>query len=162
MKNEARARDELECQSRRFNLDISGLQQRADEDCKAIVAKVMSHIGSPHGIETVDVAHRKKSGALIVRFTTRTVRDDVYQRRFNLKGSKARDIEGFQGENNIYINESLTFERSRTMKDIRDRIKIIDPHRRQYTLRSDNGRIKLLTDGRSYFINSMADFEKLL
>ena len=84
----------------------------------------MEVAGAMHGEEAIDIAHRKAAGGFIVRFHSRSVRDEVYDRRFQLQGKSSLDLgKDFTVKNDLYINESLTFDRSVLMKQVRDRLK---------------------------------------
>ena len=70
-----------------------------------------------YGEADIDMAHRKMAGGIIVRFHSRTVRNDVYDKRFNLQGKTSLDLGlGFTKKNDLYLNESLTFDRSVLLK----------------------------------------------
>ena len=128
---ESRKRDNHEANSRLFNLEISGvpsLEGETWDDCKQIVGEVMKLVGSEYGEEEVDVAHRKAAGGIIALFKSRTVRNEVYSKRFSLVGKTAKNVarrfmrvEG--RDNDLYINESLTFDGSKMMKICRDKLK---------------------------------------
>ena len=65
--------------------------------------------------DDVDVAHRLKSKLkippIIVLFHSRTKWDNFYHQRKQLKTVTLKDLDlGFQEDNAIFINESLTFE----------------------------------------------------
>ena len=98
VKAEALKRDDLENQQRRYNVELSGFPKVEGEDCRVVVADLMRHLGCKNGIDSVDVAHRKMSGGIIARFSTRSARDELYQRRFDLKNRKVGDIQGYQGD----------------------------------------------------------------
>ena len=121
---ESAKRDQLENQDRKYNLEISGVPITKDEDPKELVAKVMEVAGAMHGEDAIDIAHRKAAGGIIALFHSRSVRDEVYDRRFNLQGKSSLDLgKNFTVKNDLYINESLTFDRSVLMKQVRDRLK---------------------------------------
>ena len=68
------------------------------------------------------------SGSMIVRFKSREQRDYVYLKRFNLIGKTSANL-GFDLPtlgNPIYVNENLSFKRSRLMKSMRDRLKFLN------------------------------------
>ena len=131
LEHESKMRDALEANSRKINLELSGIPKSENEtpaDCKSHVGKVLTLMGSENGVECVDVAHRKRAGGIIIKFKTRDQRNEVFLKRFNLVGKTSLDL-GFKlpsKGNPIYVNESLTFDRSSLMKDIRDRLKIIN------------------------------------
>ena len=124
--------------------------------------------GSESAADTVDVAHRKASGGMIVCFKHRTARDEVYAKRFGLQGKSSRDLGFLQPTrgNFIYINESLTFDRSVLMKKVRDCLadenegKMKDEN---IKIRTRSGKIKVQDTNKNYkFVNNMDDLENLL
>ena len=87
VEKEAVLRDDNEANSRLQSLEISGIPKKEGEtyaDCKRNSAAVLALLGSENDIKAIDVAHRKMSGAMIVRFKSREQRDEVYLKRFNL------------------------------------------------------------------------------
>ena len=78
------------------------------------VLEIMKLMGSQNDDSAIDVAHRKMAGSIIAKFNMRSKRDEVYEKRFALKDISSIDL-GFAVPakgNPIYVNESLTFERS--------------------------------------------------
>ena len=66
----------------------------------------MKLIGSENNVDAIDMAHRKMSGAIIARLKIRTQRDELYNKRFTLKGVTSCDL-GFRlpaKGNKIFIN----------------------------------------------------------
>ena len=108
----------------------------------------MGLIGSENDAKAIDVAHRKASGAMIVRFKSREQRDQVYLKRFNLIGKTSAEL-GFDlptPGNPIYINENLSFERARLMKAMRDRVKVLNEgvsKDDRIKLKSEQGKLKV-------------------
>ena len=117
--------DELEQYDRRQNLELQGVPEMPNEDVTQITMKLASSIGVDLDKEEISIAHRlpqkkrigktrssndKKHPTIIVRFVSRTKRNEIYARRF-----KAKDVETFPVENmeNLYINENLTQRRKR-------------------------------------------------
>ena len=153
--HEAEMRDANEANSRLINLKFSGIPKSEGEtraQCKEHVAKVLALIGSENGIDAIDVAHRKLVGGIIARFRSRCQRDEVYLKRFNLIGKSSKDL-GFQlpvNGNFIYINESLSFDRSKLMKAIRDKLKIVNEGK------GKDVRVKAKTAGGSILVQNHA------
>ena len=131
LERESEMRDNMEANGRLINLELSGIPKKEgekDSDCKAYVGEVMKLIGSENDVSAVDVAHRKYAGGIIIKFKSRDQRNEVYLKRFNLVGKTSLNL-GFElpeKGNDLYLNESLSFDRSRLMKDIRDRLKILN------------------------------------
>ena len=91
------------------------------------VLDIMKLMGSQNDDSAIDVAHRKMAGSIIARFNTRSQRDEVYKKRFALKDISSIDL-GLAVPakgNPIYVNESLTFERSKIMADVRKKLKLL-------------------------------------
>ena len=118
VKRESVLRDDNENNSRKYNLEFSGVPKDTDEQRhmpRKYVADIMKLMGSQNTDSAIDVAHRKMAGSIIARFNTRAQRDEVYEKRFALKDITSIDL-GFDVPvkgNPIYVNESLTFERSK-------------------------------------------------
>ena len=71
--------------------------------------------------DCLDIAHRKKNGQIICRFTSRKARDTVYGLRRQLRNKTATEY-GFKPSSpsaKLYINESLTFFNSQVARDAR-------------------------------------------
>ena len=170
---QSRMRDESEQNGRMQNLEISGvpkLQGESDDDCKTIVGEVMSLIGSRFGEDDVDVAHRKMAGGIIVRFMSRTVRNEVYLKRFKLVGKKASNIaprfkrtDG--AANEIYINENLSYDRALLMKHCRDRVKPLNAgvgKEQRIKTKTTGGKIKVQgQDGNFVKIKTLGDLDQI-
>ena len=138
-------RDNLENQDRKYNLEFSGVPKKEDENPKQLVNKIMKAVGVNESIDTIDIAHRKMAGGIIARFKTRTVRDEVYGKRFALVGKSSRSL-GFTEDFQLYINESLTFDRSQLMKFVRDEVKTFNlnlPKERKLKVKTLHGVIKV-------------------
>ena len=170
LEHEAEMRDALEANGRLINLEISGvpkLEGETRDKCKEHVAKVMALVGSENDKSAIDVAHRKAGGGLIVKFKFREQRDEVYSKRFNLQGKTSLDL-GFElpdKGNDLYLNESLSFDRSKLMKGIRDKLKILNAGKSKETrikAKTANGVVKVQSRSGDYVpIHSMRHFENL-
>ena len=166
---EATKRDENEAVNRKLCLEINGIPQSPTEtrdDCKANVAKVMKLLGMPaDASNSIDDAHRKMGGGMIVKFNTRTDAQKLFALRFNLRGKTSAELDGYAHlpGNDLYINESLTIDRSRLRAQVSQKVKIFNQDREK------DDRIKLSSsDGVVSFTNrhgkwvkcrSMADFD---
>ena len=114
------ARDELEAQQRRYNLVVSGIVKvDEDEDCKAIANAFFVKLLPSYQRRSLDICHRTASGSLICRFVTRSARDSIFALRKTLKDRTTSDfgLPNNDIKNKIYINESLTFLRSRIFRE---------------------------------------------
>jgi len=170
LERESEMRDALETNTRKIYLELSGIPKKeneTDNDCKEAVGKLLTLIGSENGKECVDVAHRKYAGGIIIKFKSREQRNEVYSKRFNLFGKTSREL-GFdlpEKGNPLYLNESLSFDRSCLMKDIRDRLKILNIGKSKETrirAKTDNGVIKVQDRAGNYQkISKMIHFNVL-
>ena len=154
-----RAHDSLDNNCRKYNLEISGIPGDENEDrdeCKKIAAKVFTLIGSPLTKANIDVAHRLKSGGvIIVRFKSRTDQDAVYKLRSKLKAYTTKDL-GYQlpiEGNKIFLNESLTFERRKLLGEIHARMKPINRGRDKdsfFKVVTSGGKIRVMDKYRKF------------
>ena len=102
----------LEQYGRRAMLEISGIPRCEEEDVEEIVLAVCNKIGvdlQPSEIETAHRLSNKESANIIALLSSRKRRNEIFQRRSNLKGVTTRDI-GIttRASSKIYVNESLT------------------------------------------------------
>ena len=99
-----------------------------------------------------DVAHRKRAGGTIVRFTSRRACGEVYDKRFGLKGLCATAF-GSERRSQIYLNESLTFDTACLMKQVRDKTRVYnnalgaDQQAMKAVVRMERGVIKIKMPG---------------
>ena len=154
LRREALARDDLEAQARRLCLNVSGFAEVEGENPKAIMYAIYDFLGITQDRSTVDIAHRTFSKNLIFRFSTRTARDAVYSQRRKFENIKAEEL-GFKSSSKpgVYINESLSRERSMLMREARARQKIFNVGKegdQRAKLHSDNGIIKMKVPGSPY------------
>ena len=97
----------------------------------------------------------------------KTQRDEVFDKRFSLKGITSCDL-GFslpaKGKT-IFINESLTFEQSKLMAEVRRKLKIVNEGRdkdNKLGSKSVGGRLRIMKENREYVaITSLDDFHKI-
>jgi len=111
------ALDEQEQYIRRDCLEIRGVPTSSSEDTNEIVKNIGSLVDVCIEDKDISISHRIKSGTsvispIIVKFTRRGVRDDLYKARTKLKNITSGNLGlGRQGENKIFIQESLTSSR---------------------------------------------------
>ena len=170
---QGKMRDENEQNSRMVNLEISGVPQlegETDDDCKELAGKVMALVGSKYSVDDVDDAHRKMAGGLIVRFMSRTVRKEVYEKRFELIGKKAKDLaprfRRVDGKDDqLYINENLSYDRSKLMKFCREKLKPLNEGAAKddrIKMKTVRGVIKVQNSSGNFIkVKSFADFKRL-
>ena len=173
MAEESRKRDESEQNGRLINLEISGVPQlegETEEDCKKIVGEIMKLVGSAYTQADVDVAHRKYAGGLICKLKSRSVRNEFYSKRFALQSKKAKDIaprfEGVDGsDSDLYLNENLSYDRSKLMKYVRDKVRPLNdgvPKDDRIKVKTERGIVKVQNSTGNYTkIKNFSDFTRL-
>ena len=156
VKCEASLLDKNENSSRKYNLEFSGVPKDIDEQRdmpRKYVFDIMKLMGSQNDDSAIDVAHRKMAGSIIARFNTQSQRDEVYEKRFDLKEISSINL-GFAVPakgNPIYENESLTFQRSKIMEDVRKKLKLLNEGRDKTTRfksKSSGGRLLVMKTNR--------------
>ena len=95
---------------------------------------------------------------MIVKFTDRTTRDQLYANRVNLKNKSSKDI-GFQNETSIQLNESLSFDTKGLLYEVRKKCKALAYKK----IIMDNGIIKVKVDNNTKWkkIENYGDLEAL-
>ena len=170
LRPEAFKRDNSENISRKQCLEFSGvpkLPTEKKEDPKKYVALIMALAGSTNTVEAIDDAHRKMGGGIIARFKSREQRNEVYERCFVLNGHTSAELLGFENitSESLYMNVSLIFYRSKLMKCVRDKLKILNrgvPKGQMIKSKTEGGFIKVQNVGGNYIkILSMDDFDRL-
>ena len=98
-------------------LEISGIPVKKGESCKQLVLEVAKLMNVNISIADIDIAHRLRRGNIIIVFTSRQVRDDMWFNKRNLKGLTIRNL-GLEPQNDaygkalkgsIFLQEALTF-----------------------------------------------------
>ncbi|XP_077981844.1 uncharacterized protein LOC144436857 [Glandiceps talaboti] len=108
--------------NRRTNLEVSCVPEKDGEDVIGTVISIFKKTNPAIDENDIDIAHRigvqnKRGNAaaattqtrprpIIVRFTTRKSRNEVYDNRKKLKNTNAKDF-GLDSTAKIYINENL-------------------------------------------------------
>ena len=87
-------------------IEISGIPDEQNEDCIELAHQVRKLAAVDIKQKKIEIAHRIKNGDIIVKFTDRPARDQLYANRLNLKSKSIKDID-FHNETSIYLNESL-------------------------------------------------------
>ena len=119
--------DNTEQYSRRANLRVSGLPEAADEGedtDEKVLAMINEKMGRApplqrHHLERSHRVGRKGDGrgpprAIIVRFTSERLRDEVYRARSRLKAHNTE-----RRDQQLYINDDLTARRAKLAYDTR-------------------------------------------
>ena len=157
-------REALEANGRKINMEIAGIPEEEGEDPKALVAKVMTLVGSTTPPEAIDVAHRKFNREMIVKFRTRHERDEVYDKRFALGGKTSLNL-GFRTKKLLFFNENLSIEKGQLLHEVREYMKPINEGRNKETyfkIKTVNGFIKVMNAARKYMpINDMNELERM-
>ena len=115
----------LEQYGRREMINISGIPRTNNEDTDEIVFNITDQLGLDLYLDDIEVSHRtssKDNAPIIVKFNSRRTRDEVWNLRYKLKNIKASDI-GFDSNNSIYFNESLTEHNRSIFKTAWDNLK---------------------------------------
>ena len=170
MKEEAKLRDDVDYNNRKYNLEMPGIPIVEKEDPSKPIQycrKMMELVGATSSTEALDIAHRKFNGGIIMRFKTRAARDEVYDKRFNLKSVTSIDF-GFAHPikgNLIFLNESLSHDRSILMQQIRIKMKLINQERSKedrFKMHSVNGRVRVMDQQKEWrTVTSTAEFDRL-
>ena len=90
-------------------IEISGIPHEQNEDCIELAHQVCKIAAVDIEKKKIKIAHRIKNGDIMVKFTDRPTRDQLYANRVNLKNKSIKDI-GFHNETSIYLYESLSFD----------------------------------------------------
>lgn len=128
-------------------------------------------MGAEGAAKSIHDAHRKMIGQMIVRFKDRESRNNVYNKRFMLTEKSSNDVpelptrlegEGFD----LYLNKSLTLDRSRLAKRICDSLKQINrrlPKERKIKFKMAGGNLFCENNFKSRYvqIRSWTDFEMI-
>ena len=99
-------RNSFEQYGRREMTEISSIPHEQNEDCIELAHQVCKLAAVDIKKKKIEIAHRIKNGNIIVKFTDRPARDQLYANRLNLKNKSIKDID-FHNETSIYLNESL-------------------------------------------------------
>jgi hypothetical protein len=99
--------------ARNRNIEISGLQEKADEDLNLIMTKMAETLNIQFDVEDIDVMHRvptRSTGPpkIIVQFKTRTTREKwLEKRRQPITSTQILDGVRPEENNRVYINRHL-------------------------------------------------------
>ncbi|XP_066932691.1 uncharacterized protein [Clytia hemisphaerica] len=118
--------NDLEQYGRREMINISGVPRKNNENTDNIVLDIANKIGVELEVKHIAASHRtssKRTAPIIVKFTSRRYRNQMWEARWNLKNVKTTEI-GFNENNSIYFNESLTDYNRKIFKQAWDKLKI--------------------------------------
>ena len=108
-------------------VEINNIPFTTDENLESVItdiAKKGMKLDHFNYKQNVDVAHRLNSKLpippIILIFNSRSMREEFYQSRKQLKNIKLRDINpNYEGNNVICINESLTIKNADLFRKVR-------------------------------------------
>ena len=108
--------DDLERYSRKYNLEIHGIPEKAEVNLAEQVITLGNALSVKIRRNDIDICHRMFTGRnrskprpIIVRFKSYRTKKEVYGARKSLKNQNMGHI--FQGADIVYINENLTRRR---------------------------------------------------
>jgi Na+/phosphate symporter len=121
--------DTMEQQARLYNIEIANLPERRDENLTNIIEKIGGIIKHPVSASEVVSVHRvphfdKKDTRpknIIVRFTTKILRDNFIQAAKGNKYLKSDQLAVGGTTRNVYINEHLTAKNKQIFRLCRER-----------------------------------------
>ena len=160
--------DQMEQYSRRECLEITGVPRQTGESTNRITQEISSLMGLDLTENDISVSHRlpdtrKQHDRMIVKFTRRDTRDEIYRRRKALIGKTVKNLPSFanmSGNSKIHVNESLTPYR----KGLFSRIYAFKKKHAYKFIWTTNGRIKLrkCEDSTQHEFVTHEEFEKFL
>lgn len=120
--------DSMEQQARLYNIEIANLPERRDENLLAIVEKIGSIVKHPIHASSIVSAHRvphmdnknKRPKNIIVRFTTKIIRDNFITAARAVRGLKSDQLLLSGTVQNVYINEHLTAKNKQLFRKCRE------------------------------------------
>lgn len=118
--------DDMEQYSRGNCVEINGIPEKENESVLELVKKLGTSLNFPINDEMVDTCHRVgqktpgRTRGIIVKFTRRTVKEEILRQRRIKRNLNTKDI-GFTDSNAevIYMNESLTPHRRKIFNEAR-------------------------------------------
>ena len=117
-------RNNLEQYGRRKMIEISCIPYEQNEDCIDLAHQVCKLVAVDITKKKIEIAHKIKNGEIIVKFTDRPTRDQLYANRVNLKNKSIKDI-GFHNKTSIYLNKSLSFDTKGLLYEVRKKFKTL-------------------------------------
>ncbi|XP_034837357.1 uncharacterized protein [Maniola hyperantus] len=124
--------DSLEQQARQCNIEICNVPDKRNENLLSILDAIGSAINYPISNKDVISIHRvphanqqnnRQPKNIIVKFTTRILRDNILSAFRKARGVRSEQI-GIQGQSQIiYMNEHLTLKNKRLFRECREEAK---------------------------------------
>ena len=151
-------RNNLEQYGRRKMIEISCIPHEQNEDCIDFAHQVCKLVVVDITKKKIEIAHKIKNGEIIVKFTDRPPRDQLYANLVNLKNKSIKDF-GFHNETSIYLIESLSFDTKGLLYVVRKKCKNLS-YKKTIT---DNGiiKVKVVNDTKWKNIGNYGDLEAL-
>ena len=123
--------NDLEQYGRRNMVELSNIPFTTDENLESVItdiAKKGMKLDHFNYKQNVDVAHRLNSKLpippIILIFNSRSMREEFYQSRKQLKNIKLRDINpNYEGNNAMFINGSLAIKNAVLFRKVRQSCK---------------------------------------
>ena len=116
-------------------VEISNIPVKPEESMKLVITALATNmnINNFSYDNDVDVAHRLHSELspppIIVMFHSRIKKNEFYDKRKTLRNITLRDPDlNFEGNANIFVNESLIIQNSILFKNVRDTCKSFTGH----------------------------------
>lgn len=112
--------ENLEQYTRNHNIEIHGIPQKQNEDCKNLLLKIAQELDIDMNMEEMDVAHRvavrRATTALpiVAQLTTRTKRDELVKQKVLIIMNN--NIEGLQIGQKMFISEHLTLKNKNLLR----------------------------------------------
>ena len=142
---------------KREMIEISGIPHEQNEHFIELAHQVCKLAAVDIEKKKIKIAHRIKNGDIIVKFTDRPTRDQLYANRVNLKNKSIKDI-GFYNETSIYLYESLSFD-TKGFLHIRKKCKTLG-YKKIFTDKGIN-KVKVDNDTKWKKIGNYEDLEAL-
>lgn len=106
----------LEQYSRNYNIEIQGVPERQEENVYNIVLEVSKHLGADVRSGDIEFCHRLKKSArhpnkppaIIAKFFSRQVKQEILQGKKVKKSITAQDIGFANSTGKVFVNEHLT------------------------------------------------------
>nr|XP_054759387.1 uncharacterized protein LOC129265415 [Lytechinus pictus] len=119
--------NDLDQYHRRINLEVAGVPEKEGENVREAVLHVMKKISPEVSNDDIDVTHRlgqRREGGparlIIVRFTTRRMRDTLYSGRKKLRETSTRHLGFSRDEGKVFLNENLAPANKSLLKKAND------------------------------------------
>ena len=102
-------------------LTLKGIPKQAGESTDDVIINVANMLEVDLSVRDIDISHRTSNNTdagIIIKFNSRRKRNEIYGKRKNLKNKTVKEL-GFNSDNKIYINESLTQKNGDLLKKTR-------------------------------------------